>query len=227
MHRGSYLVKERTIGAILRHFGQSSITKEQLEYLGYPVELTAKGSLVSPKKGWKDFKVVTSLDKVIKDGKFHYKGKALKKKLKRDEKNDFTKPTKEKMAQHKKLYVSVEHKAPLTYPDGRRLSSQDFYDTREWKTLRYAAIELYSGKCMACGANPRYSDNVVLHVDHVKSRSEHPKLELSISNLQILCADCNLGKSNIYPTDWRRRGQKINQECRYPSKKKSPKGKRI
>jgi 5-methylcytosine-specific restriction endonuclease McrA len=28
-------------------------------------------------------------------------------------------------------------------------------------------------------------------------------LELTLSNLQVLCEDCNLGKSNTDATDWR------------------------
>jgi hypothetical protein len=42
-----------------------------------------------------------------------------------------------------------------------------------------------------------------LHVDHIKSRSKHPDLALEITNLQVLCADCNIGKSNTDETDWR------------------------
>jgi len=43
----------------------------------------------------------------------------------------------------------------------------------------------------------------VLHVDHIKPRSKYPELSLTFSNLQILCEDCNFGKSNIDQTDWR------------------------
>ena len=47
------------------------------------------------------------------------------------------------------------------------------------------------------------SPNVELHVDHIKPRSKHPELELDINNLQILCKDCNLGKSNTDSIDYR------------------------
>lgn len=54
---------------------------------------------------------------------------------------------------------------------------------------------------MCCGANP--SDGVKMHVDHIKPRSKFPELALVLDNLQILCEDCNLGKSNKDETDWR------------------------
>lgn len=42
-----------------------------------------------------------------------------------------------------------------------------------------------------------------MHVDHIKPRSKYPELELEFTNLQILCADCNLGKRNHDSIDWR------------------------
>ena len=36
-----------------------------------------------------------------------------------------------------------------------------------------------------------------------------PTIFVDINNLQILCADCNLGKSNIYDDDWRK--QNVNK----------------
>ena len=50
---------------------------------------------------------------------------------------------------------------------------------------------------MVCGSTER------IHVDHIKPRSKYPELELDINNLQVLCEDCNIGKSNIDETDWR------------------------
>lgn len=75
-----------------------------------------------------------------------------------------------------------------------------FYDSREWKELRYKAIRLHGRTCMACGAAAG-----TVHVDHIKPRSKFPELALDLSNLQILCADCNIGKSNKDSTDWRPR----------------------
>ncbi|NTU49425.1 MAG: HNH endonuclease [Desulfobulbaceae bacterium] len=76
-----------------------------------------------------------------------------------------------------------------------------FYDSDEWKALRYKAFAQYGNKCQACGRSPK--DGIVLHVDHIKPRFKYPELALSIDNVQILCADCNLGKSNKYEIDHR------------------------
>lgn len=76
-----------------------------------------------------------------------------------------------------------------------------FYSSRGWRELRVKALVNQGRKCCLCGRTPK--DNVILHVDHIKPRSKYPELELKLSNLQILCADCNLGKSNKYEEDWR------------------------
>ena len=78
----------------------------------------------------------------------------------------------------------------------------DFYQSREWLELRYQALIYHGRRCMCCGAEPK--DGAKLHVDHIKPRSTHPKLELTFSNLQVLCSDCNLGKSNKYTHDFRK-----------------------
>lgn len=75
-----------------------------------------------------------------------------------------------------------------------------FYGSRPWFELRYKALLKHGRKCQCCGAIP---PDVVLHVDHIKPRSLCPALELEIDNLQILCKECNLGKSNIDETDFR------------------------
>ncbi len=82
-----------------------------------------------------------------------------------------------------------------------RLSSVDFYESREWRELRYKALKEHGAKCQCCGSSP--ADGIRLHVDHIKPRSKFPALQLVLSNLQVLCADCNLGKSNKDDTDWR------------------------
>ncbi len=76
----------------------------------------------------------------------------------------------------------------------------NFYESREWRALRYQVLKKYAAKCMCCG---RLAPDVQLHVDHIKPRSLHPSLELDMDNLQILCKDCNLGKSNTDCKDWR------------------------
>jgi 5-methylcytosine-specific restriction endonuclease McrA len=73
-----------------------------------------------------------------------------------------------------------------------------FYESREWRELRYTVIKRHGRKCQACGAIDKR-----IHVDHIKPRSKYPDLALEESNLQILCEDCNMGKSNKDETDWR------------------------
>jgi len=81
-------------------------------------------------------------------------------------------------------------------------SRTDFYRSREWRELRYQVFMKYDRKCMCCGATPE-NNNIVIHVDHIKPRSKYPGLELDINNMQVLCEDCNLGKSNISNADFR------------------------
>lgn len=76
-----------------------------------------------------------------------------------------------------------------------------FYDTDEWRTVRYMALKQHGGCCQCCGN--RAAPGRPLHVDHIKPRSKFPELELELNNLQVLCADCNLGKRAWDETDWR------------------------
>jgi len=81
-----------------------------------------------------------------------------------------------------------------------RYNSDDFYSSRAWREVRYEALKQYGRQCLLCGRKP---PSIVLHVDHIKPRSKYPELELEITNLQVLCEECNLGKSNKDETDWR------------------------
>lgn len=83
---------------------------------------------------------------------------------------------------------------------GTRQESEAFYSSREWKELRFKAFLAQGRKCACCGNTPERG--AVLHVDHIQPRSLFPKLELKLTNLQILCADCNIGKSNKFTTDF-------------------------
>lgn len=83
-----------------------------------------------------------------------------------------------------------------------KLDNDDFYMSREWRSIRVRVLERYECKCMMCGRSPR-EHSIVIHVDHIKPRSKYPELSLDFDNLQLLCEDCNLGKSNKYETDWR------------------------
>lgn len=80
-------------------------------------------------------------------------------------------------------------------------NKNDFYLSNEWLELRYKALKLNDGKCCCCGRGRK--QGVYLHVDHIKPRSLYPSLQLDLSNLQVLCEECNIGKSNKDSTDWR------------------------
>lgn len=66
---------------------------------------------------------------------------------------------------------------------------------------------------MACGQKKGF-----IHVDHIKPRSIFPSLELDISNLQILCEACNLGKGAWDQTDWRPKEQALHPKGNEPAR---------
>ena len=79
--------------------------------------------------------------------------------------------------------------------------SDAFLKSYEWRKVRYAVVVRCKGRCEACGAGKE--KDIVLHVDHIKSRRRYPELALKPSNLQGLCEPCNHGKGNWDETDWR------------------------
>lgn len=83
----------------------------------------------------------------------------------------------------------------------RRKESEEFYKSQAWREVRYQALVLHGAKCQCCGRSRK--DGVVIHVDHIKPRSKFPALALTLTNLQVMCDDCNIGKSNKDDTDWR------------------------
>lgn len=74
-----------------------------------------------------------------------------------------------------------------------------FYATKEWRELRWQVLSNSSGQCSVCGRSYKLH-KVILHVDHIFPRSKYPELELTLSNMQVLCEDCNLGKGAKLPT---------------------------
>ena len=61
--------------------------------------------------------------------------------------------------------------------------------------LRFLVMKRDHFKCRICGRSPATSPGVILHIDHVIPWSRGG--ETVIDNLQTLCSDCNLGKSNL------------------------------
>ncbi|MBB20217.1 MAG: hypothetical protein CMP20_12260 [Rickettsiales bacterium] len=98
-------------------------------------------------------------------------------------------------------------KAKVEQANAKHKERKDFYTSDTWRSLRYQALLTHGRRCLCCGATPE--TGAVLHVDHIKPRSTHPELSMDIDNLQILCADCNLGKSNVDDTDFRPRKREV------------------
>lgn len=148
-------------------------TKEDLEHLGVPWP---------PPPGWK--KQVMS--RLQLDAEYEHRKKLAREERKRAKRASKTQRRRVQKAEKPKA-KKVKAKAP----------SKAFYQTWEWKKLRYETIKRYGAICMCCGSDYR------IVVDHIKPRSRFPELELDPENLQVLCNDCNMGKSNDDETDWR------------------------
>lgn len=100
-----------------------------------------------------------------------------------------------------KAIIKWHHKALSTNKaDPEVKIDSDFYASQAWRKARYEVLKRCHGACELCGAPP---GQYALHVDHVLPRSKFPEYALEPSNLQVLCRDCNLGKSNNDTTDWR------------------------
>ena len=89
-------------------------------------------------------------------------------------------------------------------PKSKPVKAKDsFYNSWEWKAVRYEALLLHGRRCQCCGWSPKDGGDGYLVVDHIKPRARYPKLELCLDNLQVLCNDCNMGKSRKHEHDFR------------------------
>ena len=61
-------------------------------------------------------------------------------------------------------------------------------------SLRYKVLKRDSFRCVKCGSSPAITHGGVLHVDHADAWANGG--ETVLENLQTLCENCNLGKSN-------------------------------
>lgn len=117
------------------------------------------------------------------------KKKLLEEKREKKERRPSVRPERPKKQKRKKRPVSPA------------VALDSFLETYEWRKLRMQALKKYGPKCMCCGATP--ATGAVMNVDHIKPRKLFPHLALELSNLQILCHECNHGKGNWDQTDWR------------------------
>lgn len=82
-------------------------------------------------------------------------------------------------------------------------TAADFYSSWEWKEARFAAFKSCGRKCLCCGWSPDQGGANHLVVDHIKPMRKHPHLALDRGNHQVLCNDCNMGKSYKHCDDFR------------------------
>ena len=82
--------------------------------------------------------------------------------------------------------------------------SIDYYNP-EYRRLRHEVMLEQGESCQKCGA--KASPSVHMQVDHIKPVSKYPDLFLEKDNMQVLCAPCNMAKSNRHETDYRRKGK--------------------
>ena len=61
--------------------------------------------------------------------------------------------------------------------------------------MRFLVMKRDNFKCCICGRSPAMTPGLELHIDHIVPWSKGG--ETVIDNLQTLCSDCNLGKSDL------------------------------
>ncbi|OGL29634.1 hypothetical protein A3E76_06285 [Candidatus Saccharibacteria bacterium RIFCSPHIGHO2_12_FULL_44_22] len=61
-------------------------------------------------------------------------------------------------------------------------------------SLRVKVLSRDKFRCVFCGKSPAIDVGTILHIDHIKPFSKGG--ENTLDNLQTLCQDCNLGKSD-------------------------------
>jgi hypothetical protein len=61
--------------------------------------------------------------------------------------------------------------------------------------LRFTILKRDNFSCKKCGRSPAKDPSIILHVDHIIPWSKDG--ETVIDNLETLCEQCNLGKSNL------------------------------
>lgn len=83
----------------------------------------------------------------------------------------------------------------------RPKDARSFYASWAWKALRYRILKERGRRCECCNATA--ADGVKICVDHIKPLRRFWHLRLDPENTQILCDDCNRGKSNKHTDDWR------------------------
>lgn len=210
------------IGIALTNSPAKSPTNSVLEYLlkEHKVDIISKECFLSNEKQ----KIIDSRDKKNKEqpqvkktqqkiSKEYYDGITVKYIPVANFKNKTS-----KRAIAKKASLSTPTNSEVPQPIGYvsrcrqdepiNLDPEVFYKSWRWRELRLIVLDACGRYCCSCGKSPRPDNKVVLHVDHVKPLRSYPKLALDISNLQVLCEDCNQGKSWYHSNDYRSEEQR-------------------
>lgn len=96
-----------------------------------------------------------------------------------------------------------------TFSHVPKTEREQFYASDDWKDIRMLALRRGGYRCNYCGATKH---TTILHVDHKVPLSVDWSRRLDLLNLQVLCAECNIGKRNYHSDD----GDKIARiECPY------------
>lgn len=94
---------------------------------------------------------------------------------------------------------SKEYRKSIKVPK-KRSEAVNFYSSDAWRKLRYRTLQEQGRRCSACRVE---GPEVRFHVDHIKPRSQFPHLQYEPTNMQVLCAQCNMGKGDQDQTNWR------------------------
>jgi len=106
---------------------------------------------------------------------------------------------KKQIIQPKKEKIKKEKTKEQKLKIKQKYINRAFYMSMQWRDLRDVVINKYGKRCMRCKFLGRSC-----HVDHIFPRSKYPHLELDLDNLQVLCNDCNVKKSNKFYCDFRK-----------------------
>lgn len=88
-----------------------------------------------------------------------------------------------------RLKADLERKAKKAKKSSQRHA---FYRTAAWLSAREQVFARDGYKCAECG-----DEEGPMNVDHIRPRSKHPGLALTLTNLRPLCWPCNRRKASL------------------------------
>lgn len=119
------------------------------------------------------------------------------------------------LSRKRRRKIRLNEKRPYNPPSNDPRNPNAFYASWDWKKKRMEALLIHGHRCQSCGASPANLKSVRLVVDHIKPIRKHWDLRLEITNLQVLCDDCNMGKGSWLERDFRpTEDEKMDREWR-------------